>query len=224
MANVSLVIVLGHGIDPDGKLPETAKLSVDTGVEVFNKTNSSKMLMCGRWSYIYDYVPKKTEAQAMKEYAISLGLDGKNILIEDKSLDTMGNAFFAKKIVKRIAGLEKITVVTCDFHVERAKYIFERIFGDGFSIEFVGSRTAYTPEQVAKRAAFEQETLKFLKKMMEGVPSGDDSRMQEIFDNVHPLYAKSPDTVPEWVWKAFESKGKSREWLESKFFKNKEQS
>lgn len=64
---------------------------------------------------------KVPEAQAMKEYALSLGIDNDHILMESKSKTTLQNMQFSKKILENNdIDLSKGLFATSDFHTYRA--------------------------------------------------------------------------------------------------------
>src|SRR5258708_23548010 len=91
-----VIIILAGGINIDGSLPEVPKLRVKKGVELFKQRVASNILMSGRWWFWAEHDFPKTEAQAMKEYAMSLGIPENAIYIEDESTDTVGNAYFCR--------------------------------------------------------------------------------------------------------------------------------
>ena len=65
--------------------------------------------------------PIRSEASAMKEYALSLGIPEMNILAEEKSKDTLGNAFFTKITYLEKYNWKNVIVITSDFHLNRTK-------------------------------------------------------------------------------------------------------
>ena len=71
----------------------------------------------------------------MKDYAVSLGTDGKKIMKEEKSKDTVGNAYFSKQLIRKL-GFRNIIVVTTEIHAHRAKIIFKMVFGPAYKIRF----------------------------------------------------------------------------------------
>lgn len=168
------IIVLGGGIKDDGSLPEEAKKRVEKGVELFKEGDS--LIMSGKWSFLEEKTFSTTEAQAMKAYALILGISEKNIFLEEQSQDTLGNAYFCKRIVEK-QGWDCLIVVTSKFHEKRASFIFERAFGK--KIEF-----ATTPS--LEREKEEQVLLKFTKDKLEK------RTFPSLIEEDHPAYAKNP--------------------------------
>ncbi len=69
------------------------------------------------------------ESVAGARYLIRRGYPQELVLTETASYDTVGNAYFARTIHTDPKGFRKLTVVTSEFHVQRAEAIFQWIFG-----------------------------------------------------------------------------------------------
>jgi uncharacterized SAM-binding protein YcdF (DUF218 family) len=67
------------------------------------------------------------EADAMKDELVRSGVPGADVLRERCSMTTRENAWFAADIVRRLApsGSRPVTLVTCEWHMPRAKALFE---------------------------------------------------------------------------------------------------
>lgn len=66
------------------------------------------------------------EAQAARRFLIESGMDGRRIMVEDKSVSTWENAAFTAKALKE-AGLPlKVVLVTSAFHMPRALLSFRK--------------------------------------------------------------------------------------------------
>ncbi|MDF2880739.1 MAG: hypothetical protein K0R54_1296 [Clostridiaceae bacterium] len=63
-----------------------------------------------------------SEAQAMKEYLISKGMDKANIIIEDKSASTAANLINSKKLMNEY-NLKTAVIVSNKYHLKRASLI-----------------------------------------------------------------------------------------------------
>lgn len=133
------VIVLGFDVRPDGTLPEEGASRVRTGIELFNEVKAKQLVMSGNVAHIHSYVPHKTEAQAMADYAVLQGFPSAKVLIENKSKSTYENAIYTKEIIEA-NGWESIAVVTSQFHAQRAEYLFREVYGDNYHIGFTIAR------------------------------------------------------------------------------------
>ena len=70
-----------------------------------------------------------SEALMMKNYMEKNNYNMDNVILEEKSMDTVGNAVYSKILLSEM-GIEydSITLVTSCFHMNRASKIFEYIF------------------------------------------------------------------------------------------------
>jgi uncharacterized SAM-binding protein YcdF (DUF218 family) len=69
------------------------------------------------------------EAVAAGQYLMRQGIEGTRILPETISLDTIGNAYFARVKHTDPLQLRRLHVITSDFHLPRVRAIFDWIFG-----------------------------------------------------------------------------------------------
>jgi uncharacterized SAM-binding protein YcdF (DUF218 family) len=132
-----VIIVLGYSLESDGSLSEIGKARVEKGVELFKKGVSDNIIFCGCFGLTSMPSTPQTEAQAMKEYAESLGMPAKNIFLEEKSKDTIGNIYLTKDNILENKNWKNIIIITSDFHTLRTKYIAKKAFGPEYKIDFV---------------------------------------------------------------------------------------
>ena len=81
--------------------------------------------------------PGSNEAEVVKRYLIDLGVSGRDILLEDKSLDTVENAEYTKIIMDKNK-FKKAVLVTSAFHMKRSELIFKR-YGYDIVLNSAGS-------------------------------------------------------------------------------------
>lgn len=67
-----------------------------------------------------------TEAEAMKKFLLSKGIDENKIVMEEKSINTMENLTFSKKVMES-KGFETALVVSNKFHLKRASLMSKRL-------------------------------------------------------------------------------------------------
>lgn len=82
--------------------------------------------------------PEISEAGAMKDVAISLGVPGRDILVEQNSRNTLENV----RALKRVIGGKRIILITSAFHMKRAVAMFSRV-----GINVIPAPTDYMSEQ-----------------------------------------------------------------------------
>lgn len=174
-----IVVVLGEALTSN-KPGKILKQRVEAAIKI----PAEKYIMSGAYCFTTKKIPPKTEAQAMKEYALSLGINKNKIIKEEKSKDTIGNAYFTKQIIKNNTFL----VITSDFHKERVEYIFEKVFKR--KIKVIGVKTGLT-----ERFVKDQAILTFTELLLNDV-----SDFKEFIYKFHPGYAKRPIiSLEKWL-------------------------
>merc|ERR1719160_1401826 len=104
------------------------------------------------------------EAEASARYLIKvLHLPPEDILEENFSLDTIGNAYFLRTVHTDVTGYRRLTVVTNDFHAPRTRAIFEKVFSlppapphSSYEVSFISvPNTGLPGEVIQQRSARE---------------------------------------------------------------------
>ncbi|HBT71654.1 MAG TPA: vancomycin resistance protein, partial [Lysinibacillus sp.] len=93
----------------------------------------------------------QTEASVMQEYLEQNGIEATRIIVEDKSTSTYENLVFSKELLPK--DTKKITIVSNDFHLKRAKYLAETL---DFEVDVVAAETPKSVEaklRLRERAA-----------------------------------------------------------------------
>jgi len=86
-----------------------------------------------------------TEASAAATWLLQRGCDPGRIFTEASSLDTIGNAYFARVQHVEPRGWSRLLVVTSEFHLPRTRAVFETVLGlpnrhgERWNCEFVGT-------------------------------------------------------------------------------------
>ncbi|MDP3093263.1 MAG: YdcF family protein [bacterium] len=119
MKKIDVVIVLGGGIDRQGRILQAPKERLDGFLRNKEKFPGIPVLLSGRWSGLAKETPKITEAQAMKDYLVSKRVKTKRIYRETKSLDTISNAVFSKQVMEneKHRSWKRILLITSDWHM-----------------------------------------------------------------------------------------------------------
>ena len=153
------IIILGNELKKNSSLSELCKMRVRRGVELFNKSKAKNIICCGYYGLTASNIPIKSEAKAMKEYAISIGIPSKIIFLEDKSKETIGNIYLVKDNLLEKNNWKDILIITSDFHLKRTKYIVKRVLGKEYRVEFIGVPSNLTKKQLVKRNKMEKKFL-----------------------------------------------------------------
>ncbi len=118
------VIVLGAGLKKDGTPSHMLEDRIKVGVEVMRAIGCDKILMSGdRSGDYYD------EPAAMEKYAVGMGVESSDILVDEHGFSTYESIMRAKSEY----GFDRIVIITQEYHLYRALYI-----ADSAGIDAVG--------------------------------------------------------------------------------------
>jgi hypothetical protein len=135
------VLVPGGGLRPDGSLPPWVVRRLDRAVEV---RSDAYVLPMSRGTVhkpppLDDRGFPVGEADACAAHLRGRGVPDDRILVESFSVDTIGNAYFARVVHTDPMGLRRLHVVTSRFHRERTEAVFRWVYGldvDGYGLSF----------------------------------------------------------------------------------------
>jgi uncharacterized SAM-binding protein YcdF (DUF218 family) len=135
---VNLVVVLAHLMSKSCELGNESVARADMAIKIFSSDQYDKLVTLG-WDYRADCdVPI---ADVMRDYLLkNSDIDDSLITPVRESRDTVGDAIYCLDYF-RSSKLNKMVVVTSDYHVERTKFIFNRVFNNSVSIEVYGVET-----------------------------------------------------------------------------------
>jgi hypothetical protein len=112
---------------------------------------------------------QKLESQVAADFLQSRGVSGSDIILDDLSLDTIGNAYFLRTSDGDVVKARSLVVVTNDFHVERARAIFKKMYSlgpflhggqDDYKVSFEPvPNLDIEPSALRKRESFERQQL-----------------------------------------------------------------
>src|SRR4051812_49355799 len=191
-ASADVIVVLGRGVRPDGSLGLVARARVDRALELYHLGVAPRIIFAGRSALMGDDNPALTEADAMRAYAGARGLPATATFVEDESRDTIGNAFFTWRRWLRPNEWTSIRVVTTDYHIPRAAWIFRKVLGPSYDVAFSAAPSDKFAASVALRARDESDIAAFLAGWLGGIVDGDVAAIERLIAHDHPGYARSP--------------------------------
>lgn len=171
------VILLGGGIDKDGKLPRQVQKRVNRAADYLLVHPEAVCVVTGGTLKWLPYA----EAPKIKELLVSKGVVNDRILVEDQALDTIQNFQYGSAVLADYSGntiqqiLEsKIVVVTSDYHLRRAEILAERM---GFkNIKGLPAKT----DAFGLVHAYVREVCAYLKLSLRILLTGEPSEITEI--------------------------------------------
>jgi len=135
MKNQTLEIYIELGGEDSKKRQRSKKLIKEIYKNKKPNFENIKIILSGKAGF--NYKPKTTEAKDMKKYITkNSNIPNEIFILEEKSMDTLGNLYFSsKKIINIINKIDKqkynkiqIHIITQEFHIHRTKHFFEKLF------------------------------------------------------------------------------------------------
>ena len=140
--SVDYVILLGGGIDKNGKLPGNVISRVEAAADFLNRPEQKNAVVVVSGGMLH-WLPF-AEAPELKRQLVLRGVKEDRILVEDQALDTIQNFEYSCQMLADFSGVSKkdilnsdIVVITNYFHLRRAERLAARM---GFtSIKGIGA-------------------------------------------------------------------------------------
>lgn len=201
-------IVLGGGLKKvvtQGQMryepEEQAKARLDQAYVLFEEGKADYIISTGKYSIAAtvdpDVIGPRTEAEVGKQYLIARakaqGEDASGvrriedaILCEEQSIDTISNAWYAKKLCLEPQGITSCILVTSDYHMERARIIFEWVLGPRYTVACVEAPSPLSGEERERRDQFEKVLTDYVEThLISVIAAGDDGAIQRFMETEH---------------------------------------
>jgi SanA protein len=122
---VDAVIVPGASVYRSGKLSPVLERRMETALGLVFDRPGTKLVLSGTT------VPQGySETKAMRDYAVERGFPAKNVLIDDEGKST----FLTLLNCHKEFGLQRVALVSQDYHLPRALYIARRLGMQGYGL------------------------------------------------------------------------------------------
>ena len=121
-----VAIIFGAGLRRDGSPTAILRDRVETGVNLYFGGKVEKLLMSGDNS-----VAQYNEPEAMRQYALSLGVPVEDIVLDYAGRRTYDTCYRARAIF----GVERALLVTQRFHLPRALFLCNSLGLDATGVE-----------------------------------------------------------------------------------------
>lgn len=186
------IVVLSHLMSKSGMLGDESIARANLSVQLF-KTNKFQYLITSGWDYRHDC--KYRICDVVKDYIIKISdINPKKIIVLPQSRDTVGDAYFSLRLVKKL-GINKLVVITSDYHVNRVEIIFNKFFSDYIPIEIVGvpSKSKNVSSVIKK----ELDSLREFESTFKFTDFSDVEAIYKCLIKKHPFY--NGDVHPQFV-------------------------
>jgi hypothetical protein len=135
-----MIVVLGSPNSEHGELYSIAKGRCERALIEYAKRSGWKLLLTGGYGAHFN-TTDQPHAAYLRHYLVERGVPSQAFVEFAESTNTLQDASFSKSIVLKYS-VPEIVVVTSDYHIDRARYVFEREFADtGVRLEFSVSQT-----------------------------------------------------------------------------------
>ncbi|HZL44936.1 MAG TPA: YdcF family protein [Opitutaceae bacterium] len=163
-----VIIVLGSPNDARGNLSSVAIERGEAAVKLLAGRPGWKLLLTGGFGGHFN-TTGKPHAFYLRRWLQRHGVAEEAFLPWAESRNTLEDASLAKPMVAA-TGAKRAVVVTSDYHLDRARFVFEREFADAaVALEFVATKT---DESICRLdlAALRQHERKALARLRQAAP------------------------------------------------------
>lgn len=199
LSTTDAIIVLGRGVGADGSLPLIARARVERAVALHRQGVAPWLVFTGLCGLLMETRPAVSEAAAMAEHAASLGVPRSAMLLEEEARDTLGNAYFVWKRFMLPRDWWSIRVVTSDFHIPRAAWVFNKVLGPAYDVAFSAASSERFASTLVHRARAERDSAAFLAEWLGTMRDGDVAAIERLIAEEHPAYAATPRVTLQYV-------------------------
>ena len=170
----NIICVLCGGLQENGDPNEFVKTRLDKAYEMYNlcNKNSTIILILGGGTYHKPpFINKDNfvvhESSSGSSYLYNKGVNPNSIIREWSSYDTIANGFFTFTNYINYINIDKLTIITSDFHLERSKIIFNyfnNLFNKNKNIEYISVKSNLEKKILDIRSKREKKSLNNFKK------------------------------------------------------------
>ncbi len=158
--NKLTIIVLVSPNNSAGNLSSIAIERCQQALAEYARNPGAKILPTGGWGEHFN-TTDKPHGHYIRQYLTVHGVPEADILECAESANTIQDAQLTKPIIER-HGITDLIVVTSDFHVPRAEFLFHREFPN-LRLTFSRAKTNLPEAELVKRIQHEQQALAKLK-------------------------------------------------------------
>ena len=180
---MEVLVILSHLMNKNGILNNETVRRINKAIEICYE-RKIELIMTNGWAYRKDN--SNTIGRIVKNYILNnFKLENCKVLVNTKSRDTVGDAFFSRIKLKGYS-ISKITVVTSDYHIHRTKLIFNSFFSNIEYLEILGIKTSKGSKHNIKKK--ERSSMDAFLKTFGNVDFDDDDMVLKTLKNFHPYY------------------------------------
>jgi len=171
-------------MDANGELNNETLARIELGVELFRRKEYDFIITSGIDSLddSHQKIGEVVADKIIEQYSI----EKNKVLVDVFSRDTVGDAFFLRRNVVLPRGISSITVITTEYHVERADIIFKNFFSPSICVTTIGTQLEL--DNLEELLAHEKNSYRAFLDTFENVDFADDAAVFSALSLRHPLY------------------------------------
>jgi len=150
------IVVLGAPNDEDGNLSSIAVERCNQALREYRRHPGFRVIPTGGWGPHFN-TTDRPHGFYTRQYLMAHGVPDADILPCIESANTVEDAKFCRSVVAHY-GFAELIVVTSDFHIPRAQYLFEYEFPDK-TLSFSGASTFLSEDELQTRREHETRAL-----------------------------------------------------------------
>jgi uncharacterized SAM-binding protein YcdF (DUF218 family) len=151
-----IIVLLGAPNNEFGQLSTIAVERCQQAILEYHRYPGYKILPTGGYGAHFNETDHP-HAYYSTRYLIAYDIPAEDILAPVISTNTVEDVRLARPEIER-SGARRVVVVTSDFHIPRAQFLFERERMD-LEITFSGCETHLSPQELAALYAHEEQSL-----------------------------------------------------------------
>jgi vancomycin permeability regulator SanA len=117
----SVIVILGYALHSDGSMDDKLIQRLEVGLATLQQNPLSKIIVSGGVAQ-----GGVTETYLMRQWLIEHGVKNSQVILEDKSIDTVSNALNSLALVQKLGDIDHVIVVSSSSHIRRAVAVFEQ--------------------------------------------------------------------------------------------------
>jgi len=133
VTDIPAVVVLGKVLQPDGNASPTLQNRMVTASDVYlrerEKNSKTYMIVSGGKVQQNENYSLPSEAEVMRTMAILNFVPKSSVVMETNSKNTIENAINTRDVLEDL-GVTKVIIITSDYHMQRARRVFEIILSE----------------------------------------------------------------------------------------------
>ncbi|HUS25914.1 MAG TPA: YdcF family protein [Nevskiaceae bacterium] len=180
------IVTLGAGVEADGRANAEARQRVAASVHQLQKGRAPYIIMSGNRPFRSSDTGLPPVAEAGRDYALDLGVETHQVVLEPTALDTIGEAVFVKQNITEPRGWRNLLVATTASHEPRAIRTFRHVMGGGYNI--AGLSVGKFEQESLRQTMQEFAGSLLVRAVLGGTEPGDDETIKRRLFDIVPGY------------------------------------